>query len=66
MPKERAIALAGDPQNRWVAGISSGQASREEAEQEALAECREQRARQRMQDPCRLYGVGDEIVWRSW
>jgi hypothetical protein len=66
MPDERALALAGDPELRWVAGASSGHASLQEAEQEALAECRRRRAQRRMQDPCRLYAVGDEIVWWSW
>jgi len=65
MPEERAIALAGDPEKRWVVGVSSGQASLEAAEELALAKCMEQRAQQRMQDPCRLYAAGDEIVWRS-
>jgi hypothetical protein len=64
MPEERALALAGDPKRgRWVAGASGGHASREEAESAALAECRKRRAQRRMQDPCRLYGVGDAIVW---
>jgi hypothetical protein len=64
LPAERALAIAGDPRrDRWVTGASGGHASREEAEERALAECRRRRAQRRMQDACQLYAVGDEIVW---
>lgn len=64
LPEQRAIAIAGDPErDRWVTGASGGQESLEEAEEEALAECRRRRAKRRMQDSCRLYAIGDEVVW---
>jgi hypothetical protein len=67
LPDQRALALAGDPgTSRWVAGAAGGYASREEAEADALAECARRRAMRRFQDPCRLYGVGSEIVWKAW
>ncbi len=66
LPAERALAIAGDPgRDRWVAGVSGGHATREEAEAEALVRCRAQRALRRMQAACVLYAVGDEIVWRG-
>ncbi len=66
LPDQRALAIAGDPEtSRWVAGASGGHGSRDEAEQEALAECKRRRALRRMQAPCRLYAVGDEIVWEA-
>ena len=64
LPEERALAIAGDPRrDRWVTGASGGHASREEAEESALLECRRQRAARRMQAPCQLYAVGDAVVW---
>jgi len=63
MPPERALALAGDPDRRWVGAAGGGHASQIEAEQSVLAECRRRRAARRMQAPCRLYATGGEIVW---
>jgi hypothetical protein len=64
LPPERALAIAGDPRrDRWVVGISAGHATRDEAETEALAQCRMRRALRRMQAACVLYAVGDEITW---
>jgi hypothetical protein len=64
LPGERALAVAGElRQDRWVAGASGGEASRGEAEARALGECRRRRLEQRMQAPCLLYAVGDEVVW---
>ena len=66
LPAERALAIAGDPRrDRWVTGTSGGQATREQAEAAALAQCRAQRAARRMQAQCVLYAVGDEIVWQG-
>jgi hypothetical protein len=64
LPGERALAVAGEFRlDRWVAGASGGEASRGEAEARALEECRKRRAQRRMQAPCLLYAVGDEVVW---
>ena len=66
LPAERALAIAGDPgRDRWVTGASGGHATREQAEAEALAQCRIRRAARRMQDACVLYAVRNEIVWRG-
>jgi hypothetical protein len=66
LPEERALAVAGDlRRNPWVAGISGGRATREEAEEAALAACHERRTLRRIQDACQLYASGDEIVWRG-
>ena len=64
LPAERALAIAGDLRNdQWVAGAAGGRASRAEAKEAALAECSRRRAQRRMQMPCGLYAVGDEVVW---
>src|SRR5262245_32220124 len=66
MPAERALALAGDPHRVWVAGVAGGEPTPDEAEFAALAQCRQRRAARRLQVPCRLYAVGDEIVWKEY
>lgn len=61
---QRALAVAGDPELVWVGAATGGHESREAAERAALAECQRRRVKSRMQVPCRLYAVGDEVVWR--
>jgi hypothetical protein len=66
MPMERALAIAGDPgRDRWVTGASGGHSTHKRAEEDAIAQCRIRRAQRRMRAECRLYAVGDEIVWRQ-
>ncbi|MBW2715070.1 MAG: hypothetical protein JRD03_03295 [Deltaproteobacteria bacterium] len=66
LPTQRALAIAGNPrQDRWVTAASAGHATREQAEAEALSECRVRRGMRRMQAECVLYAVGNEIVWRG-
>ena len=48
-----------------MTGASGGHATREEAEAEALAQCRMRRGLRRLQTECVLYAVGDEIVWQE-
>ena len=66
LPAERALAVAGDPKRKWVAGLVGGQPSAREAEEAALLSCQQRRLARRLQAPCRLYAVGDEIVWVEW
>jgi hypothetical protein len=57
----RVLAIAGDPEGVWVAGVAAGLASAAEAEREALAVCERRRAQRRMQAPCVVYAVGSEV-----
>ena len=59
---QRALAIAGDPRSVWVGGTAAGLSSADEAEAQALAECRRQRSRRRMQAPCVLYAIGNEVT----
>lgn len=63
LPTRRALALAGDPERSWVAAMAGGAAEQQDAIDAALARCLESRKQHRMQAPCRLYAVDDEIVW---
>ena len=66
LPQQRALAIAGNPDHElWVTGATGGHATREQAEAEAIAQCKIRRAARRMQAACVLYAVGDEIVWRG-
>jgi len=66
LPAERALVVAGDPRgDRWVTGYSGGNATRDQAEAEALVKCKRLRGFYRLQAPCLLYAVGDEIVWQG-
>lgn len=66
LPAERALAIAGDPRRQWVAGFVGGQPNRDDAERIALTKCHQRRTARRLQVPCHLYAVGDEIVWQEW
>lgn len=64
LPEPRALAIAGDPDTTlWVGAAAAGQATQAEAERQAVAKCMEQRAKRRLQVPCRLYAVGDFVIW---
>jgi hypothetical protein len=63
MPRQRAFALAGDPDAAWVGATVGGYPSPIEAERAALRECEQRRAARRITAPCRLYASGHRIVW---
>ena len=63
MPHQRAFALAGDPDGRWVGSAVGGYRSPTEAEHEALRRCEHERAAARIEPPCRIYATGHRIVW---
>lgn len=59
----RALAVAGDPNSVWVGAAAGGFEVQEDASQAALEECRRKRRERRMQSPCLLYAVGNDVVW---
>lgn len=65
-PGEKAIALALDG-GRFsysvTEGKSDGKASQSEVNEAALAVCEKQRAEGKLNAPCRLYAIGDKVVW---
>jgi hypothetical protein len=63
LPEMRAMAIAGDPVRIWVGAAVGDEPTAAAAEAAALAACREKRIAARIQTPCRLYAMGDEIVW---
>lgn len=65
MPKQRALAIAGDPNGVWVAGMVGGHPSQIEVEREALERCQRKRASRGIAEKCCLYAVGHRIVWQE-
>ncbi len=65
MPHQRAFAIAGDPDDRWVGVTVGGYPSPIDAEGEALRRCEHERSARRIEQPCRLYATGHRIVWQD-
>jgi hypothetical protein len=59
----KAIALALDRDGRFAHAIVARHPVQAEANGEALADCERYRAGAGVQEPCRLFAVGDRIVW---
>ena len=67
LPGSKAFALAGDPAGINATGLVYGMSSGEEAGQKALDYCEEQRTVRRIEDPCALLAVDDNVIaaWLS-
>ncbi len=66
MDPARALAIAGDPREvRWVTAATGGHPDLESARAGALAQCAKSRQVRRIQAPCVLYAVGDQVVWEA-
>ena len=63
LPGNKAIALALDRNGRWAHGKVAGFSVQPEASEEALVECAKFRAQAGIQENCRLFAVGDKVVW---
>lgn len=59
----KAIALALDKDGRFAHAVVARHPVQAEANGEALADCERYRAEAGIQQPCRLFAVGDKIVW---
>ena len=62
-PEHKAMALAMDAKGRFAHGVAARASTQAEANQEALAECARFTGQGGLQAPCRLYAVGDQVVW---
>jgi len=62
MPNERALAIASDGGDVWVAGASGGHATRLDALEAAMAECEQRRQALQLSAPCHLFAVGDRRI----
>ncbi len=58
----KALAVAGDLRGVYAAGFAFSYPIQALANDEALETCEQRRADRRIEDPCRLYAIGDERV----
>jgi hypothetical protein len=63
MDDQRALAISGDPDRIWVGAAAGGAREAGRAKQSAIDECNRKRLARRLRSPCRLYAVGDRVVW---
>lgn len=59
----KALALALDRDGRFAHAVVSRHPVQAEANGEALADCERYRAQAGIQQSCRLFAIGDKIVW---
>jgi hypothetical protein len=62
-PGAKAIALALDRDGRFAHAAVSRHPDQAEANGEALADCERYRAKADIKETCRLFAIGDKIVW---
>lgn len=61
----KALAVAGDPHGRYVSGYAFGRSSKGSSIEMALEACESRRRDRRIEEPCRLYAVGDHVLSRG-
>jgi hypothetical protein len=59
----KAIALALDANGRFAYGAIAGLATQKEASDEAISDCTRFRTQSGIRASCRLYAIGDKVVW---
>jgi len=62
LPEAKAIAVAGDLRGTYTSGVAYGEPTVGAAEAGALARCQQRRADRRIEAPCRMHGIGNEVV----
>lgn len=62
MPRQKALAVAVDPNGAHAYGYGSNYDTSEKAEQRALAECEAQRKVDNVKKPCSIYMINDQKV----
>ena len=61
MAPQKAMAIAGDIDSQYVLGYSHAYPTEDSAIDEALEACEERRTDRRIEAPCKLYAVDDEL-----
>ncbi|MEI6707845.1 MAG: hypothetical protein WCK96_12000 [Methylococcales bacterium] len=62
---KKALALAHDSNRREAWGYGFGYSSQAQANDRALLECRNRLAEYRVNADCKLYAIGNDVVWDS-
>ena len=61
----KSVAFAGDVEGRYVIGYGFEMATRAEAISAAIEDCNLRRADKRIEDPCQIVAVDDELIGDS-
>jgi adenylate cyclase len=59
----KAMALAVDSNGRYAYASISGMSTQSDASAEALSDCTRFKTQSGIQENCKLYAVGDKVVW---
>jgi len=59
----KALAVAVNSKGQWAYASIGNHATQADANEEALAHCARLKAQSDIQESCRLYAVGDKVVW---
>lgn len=62
-PGYKALALALDSDGKWAYASIAGWATQRGANEEALSECAKFKTKSGAQSECKLFAVGDKVVW---
>ncbi|MCX7066127.1 MAG: hypothetical protein NTW85_00260 [Methylococcales bacterium] len=62
---KKALALAHDHNKKEAWGYGFGYSSQAQANDRALLECRNRLAEYRVNADCKLYAIGNDVVWES-
>lgn len=65
MPNQKAMAIAGDPNGRWVYGYGYAAGSSGHAEVTAMEACNRRRNSLGPDAECSVYAIGSKVVWKS-
>ena len=65
LPNQKAMAVAGDPNGRWVYGYGYGARSSGMAEVSEMEQCNVRRREIGPDAECRIYAKGSRVVWES-
>jgi hypothetical protein len=65
LPPHKSVAFAGDPEGRYVIGYGFEKATRAAAMSAAIEDCNLRRADKRIEDPCEIVAVDDELIGDS-
>lgn len=64
LPNQKVMAIAGDPEGRWVYGYGYAFMSSGQAEVAAIEQCRTRRRQVGPDTECVVYAVGGRVVWQ--
>jgi hypothetical protein len=64
-PNKKALALAHDNDRREAWGFGVNYSTQEQANDRAMTECRSRIAQYHVNADCKLYAIGDVVVWDS-